>query len=60
MVRHGDALPRYSTIGASPEIKFLVVLFVQKRPATEALTSHFESVQKATIAGTIWEIFRFD
>jgi hypothetical protein len=38
----------------------LIILVVQKRPATEGLTSHFESVQKATIAGTIWEIFRFD
>jgi hypothetical protein len=40
--------------------RFLVILVAQKRPATEGLTSHFESVQKATIAGTIWEIFRFD
>jgi len=28
-----------------------IILVIQMRPATEALSSHFESVQKATIAG---------
>jgi hypothetical protein len=30
---------------------FLINLVVQMRPATEALSSHFASIQKATIAG---------
>jgi hypothetical protein len=38
----------------------LVILIVQKRPATEAPISQVESAKKATGAGTNWEIFRFD
>jgi hypothetical protein len=60
MVRHGDALPQLLNIGASPEINFLVVLFVQKRPATEALNSRVESDQKTAMAAVNWEILGFD
>jgi hypothetical protein len=43
-----------------PGNHFLVVLVVQKRPATEALNSRFESAQKTTAGGANWERFGFD
>jgi hypothetical protein len=46
--------------GHLPKISFLLILIVQKRPATEVPNSRFESAQKTTTAGANWEIFRFD
>jgi hypothetical protein len=43
-----------------PEIQFLIVIVVQKRPATEALNSQVESAQKTTSTGANWEIFGFE
>jgi hypothetical protein len=57
MVMHSPVTQR---LGASPEINFLVVLFVQKRPATEALNSRVESDQKTAMAAVNWEILGFD
>jgi hypothetical protein len=49
-----------ATIGASRKKGFLLILILQKRPATEAPSSQVESAEKATVAGANWEIFRFD
>jgi hypothetical protein len=43
-----------------PGIQFLVIIIVQKRPATEAFNSQVESAQKTTTTGANWEIFGFD
>jgi hypothetical protein len=41
-------------------IQFLLIIIVQKRPATEALNSPVESAQKTTSTGANWEIFGFE
>jgi hypothetical protein len=41
-------------------IQFLIIIVVQKRPATEALNSQVESAQKTTSTGANWEIFGFE
>jgi hypothetical protein len=43
-----------------PGIQFLIIIVVQKRPATEALNSQVESAQKTTSTGANWEIFGFE
>ena len=45
---------------SEPVLNILVVLVIQKRPATERRTRHLESVQKTTESDTIWEFLRFE
>jgi hypothetical protein len=50
----GDASTLLRNVRASRHPLFVII--VGQAPRYRGLKTHFESVQKATIAGTIWEI----